>query len=225
MAAVAFCGKVSNVSEKHNFYDFEQKYRTEKVDPAQYKQYEIKAGDDLKQCFEKLILLQRCASMIHSPEIHDIMYQNYLFAFKKFPNFAPIAAGYACFHKLTSDNTVESLKILLPFIQESNDYPIVFISIFTILNDAYHCETVEEDMVKYLGDNDYETGRSKLKLLCDYWYSKLDAKYTNNSEESLSAARKQMTMPQQQEAIAIWKKLLRYTNRREHLSAKIAKNN
>ncbi len=93
-----------------------------------------------------------------------------------------------------------------------------------------HSETFEEEMTVYLGDNDYDTGRERLKHLCDYWYSKLDAKYTNNSEESLSIARSRMTIPKQQKAIATWKKLLTYinksqSNKTEKFSPQIAKTN
>jgi hypothetical protein len=215
--------KVNNFSNRNKFYDFEQKCKTKRINLANYKQYEFKADDSLTQCAEKLILLRRCMGANYSSKMHDLMYKNSLSAFNKFPNFPPVAANYAFFQQLAKGDVAESLPILLPFIQESANYPAIPESIFNILNDAYNCETSEEDMVVYLGDNDYEAGHKKLKLLCDYWYSKLDAKYTNNSEKSLSIARSRMTIPKQQKAIASWKKLLSYINQKEKNSPKIAK--
>jgi hypothetical protein len=205
--------KVNNFSNRNKFYDFEQKCKTKRINLVNYKQYEFKEDDSLTQCAEKLILLRRCAGANYTKKMHAIMYKSSISAFKKFPNFPPVAANYAFFQQIAKGNISESLPILLPFIQESANYPAISDSIYNILNDAYHSETYEEQMVEYLGDNDYETGHERLKLLSDYWYSKLDAKYTNNSEKSLSIARSQMTIQKQQKAIAIWKKLLIYVNR------------
>ena len=227
--AAAFIGvKFNNFSDENKFSNFEQKCKTKRINLENYKQYEFKADDSLTQCTEKLMLLRRCMGANYSSKMHDLMYKNSLLAFNKFPNFPPVAANYAFFQQLAKGDVAESLPILLPFIQESANYPAIPGSIFNILNDAYHSETFETDMVEYLGDNDYDTGRERLKLLCDYWYSKLDAKYTNNSEESLAIARSQMTIPKQQKAIATWKKLLSYINKSkttEKLSPKIAKTN
>jgi cell division protein FtsL len=215
--------KVNNFSNRNEFYHFEQKCNKKRINLANYKQYEFKANDSLTQCAEKLILLKRCVGANYTKNMHDIMYKNSLLAFKKFPNFPPVVANYAFFQQLAKGDIAKSLPILLPFIQESANYPAIPESIYNILNDAYHSETFEEEMVEYLGDNDYETGRKKLKLLCDYWYSKLDAKYTNNSEKSLSIARSRMTIPKQQKAIASWKKLLTYINKPKQPYQKIAK--
>jgi len=217
--------KINNISERNEFYNFEQKCKTKRINLANYKQYEFKEDDSLTQCAEKLILLKRCAGANYTKKMHGIMYKNSLLAFKKFPNFPPVAANYAFFQQIAKGDIAESLPILLPFIQESSNYPAIPESIFNILNDAYHSETFETDMVEYLGDNDYETGREKLKLLCDYWYSKLDAKYTNNSEKTLAIVRSQMTIPKQQKAIATWKKLLSYINKPKQPYHKIAKTN
>jgi hypothetical protein len=220
--------KLNNFSNRNKFYDFEQKCKTKRINLANYKQYEFKADDSLTQCAEKLILLRRCMGANYSEKLHDAMYKNSFLAFKKFPNFPPVAANYAFFQQLAKGDIAESLPILLPFIQESANYPAIPESIYNILNDAYHSETFEEEMVTHLGDNDYDTGCERLKLLCDYWYSKLDAKYTNNSEKSLSIARSRMTIPKQQKAIAIWKKLLSYvnkSNKTEKITPKIVKNN
>ncbi|MCK4982226.1 MAG: hypothetical protein KAS17_04830 [Victivallaceae bacterium] len=217
--------KVNNFSNRNKFYDFEQKCKNKRINLANYKQYEFKADDSLTQCAEKLILLKRCVGANYNSKMHDLMYKNSLSAFRKFPNFPPVAANYAFFQQLAKGDVAESLPILLPFIQESGNYPAIPESIFNILNDAYHCEESEEDMVIYLGDNDYETGRKRLNLLCNYWYSKLDAKYTNNSEKSLSIAHSRMTIPKQQKAIAVWKKLLTYINKPKHPYQKITKTN
>lgn len=216
--------KVNNFSSRNKFYDFEQKCKSKRINLANYKQYEFKADDSLTQCAEKLILLKRCMGANYSSKMHDLMYKNSLLAFKKFPNFPPVAANYAVFQQLAKSDITESLPIVLPFIQESANYPAIPESIYNILNDAYHSETFEEEMVEYLGNNDYETGRKRLKHLCDYWYSKLDAKYTNNSEKSLTIARSRMTIPKQQKAIASWKKLLTYIHQKEKISPKIAIN-
>ncbi len=172
--AVAFViVKVNNFSDRNKFYDFEKKCKTKRINLANYKQYEFKADDSLTQCAEKLILLKRCVGANYNEKMHDIMYKNSLLAFKKFPNFPPVAANYAFFQQLAKGDVAESLPIILPFIQESANYPAIPESIFNILNDAYNCETSEENMVTYLGDNDYDTGRERLNLLCNYWYSKL----------------------------------------------------
>jgi len=205
--------KVNNFSNRNEFYHFEQKCKMKRINLANYKQYEFKEDDTLTQCAEKLILLKRCVGANYSSKMHNLMHKNSLLAFRNFPNFPPVAANYAFFQQLAKGDVTESLPILLPFIQESANYPAIPESIFNILNDAYHCEESEANMVEYLGDNDYETGREKLKLLCNYWYSKLDAKYTNNSEKSISIARSRMTIPKQQKAIAAWKKLLSYINK------------
>ena len=222
--------KFNNFSNRNEFYHFEQKCKTKRINLADYKEYEFKEDDSLTQCAENLILLKRCMGANYSEKMHDLIYKNSILAFKKFPNFPPIAANYAFFEQLAKGDVAESLPILLPFIQESANYPAITESIFNILNDAYHCEESEADMIECLGDNDYETGRERLKLLCDYWYSKLDAKYTNNSEKSLAIARSQMTIPKQQKAIASWKKLLVYINKSKinktnQLHQKIAKTN
>jgi hypothetical protein len=209
--AVAFVGvKFNSFSVKNKFSEFEQKSKTKRINPANYKQYEFKPSDSLTQCTEKLILLRRCERAKYSREMHDFMYKNSFQAFKKFPNFPPIAANYAFYQQLAEGDVVKSLPIVLPFIQESANYPAIPEAIYKILNDAYHCETFEEDMVTFLGDNNYEAGREKLELLCNYWYSKLDSKYTGCSPSSLRYARKQMTGQKHQEAIAVWKKLLDY---------------
>jgi len=205
--------KFNDFSDKNKFSNFEQKCKTKRINLANYKQYEFKADYSLTQCMKKLILLRRCIGANYSSKIYDLMYKNSVLAFKKYPNFPPIAANYAFFQQIAKSDITESLPVILPFIQESSNYPAIPESIYNILNDAYHSETYEEQMVEYLGDNDYETGHERLKLLSDYWYSKLDAKYTNNSEKSLSIARSQMTIQKQQKAIAIWKKLLIYVNR------------
>lgn len=229
--AVAFVGiKFNSFSVKSKFSEFEQKCKTKRINPANYKQYEFKPNDSLTQCTENLILLRRCVKSKYSREMHDFMYNNSFQAFKKFPNFPPIAANYAFYQQLAKGDVTASLPIVLPFIQESANYPAIPESIFNILNDAYNCETSEEAMITYLGNNDYEKGREQLKLLCDYWYSKLNAKYTNNSEKSLTIARQRMTIPKQQKAIAVWKKLLTYINKSqnkqiEKISPKIAKSN
>lgn len=205
--------KYNAFSNRNDFYHFEQKCKNRRINLANYKQYEFKNDDPLTQCAEKLILLKRCAGANYTKKMHNIMYKNSLLAFKKFPNFPPVAANYAFFQQIAKSDVSQSLPIVLPFIQESANYPAIPESIYNILNDAYHAETFEEEMVEYLGDNDYDTGRERLKLLCDYWYSKLDAKYTNNSEKILVIARQRMTIPKQQKAIAVWKKLLTYINK------------
>lgn len=226
--AVAFVLiKINSFSDRNEFYHFEQKCKAKRINLVDYPKYQFSPDDSLTQCAENLILLKRCMGANYSSKMHDLMYKNSLLAFNKFPNFPPVAANYAFFQQLAKGNVAESLPILLPFIQESANYPAISESIFNILNDAYHCEESEADMIEYLGDNDYDTGRKKLKLLCDYWYSKLDAKYTNNSEKSLAIARQRMTIQKQQKAIASWKKLLSYINKSkisEKISPKIAKN-
>lgn len=205
--------KSNSTVTKNELYNFEQKCEVKKIILSDYKKYEFDANDNLKQCAEKLILLKRCVEANYTTKMHDVLYRNYQAAFKNYPNVPFIAANFSFLQQLTKGNVTKSLPILLPFIQESANYPAIPEAIYKILNDAYYCETSERDMITFLGDNDYKAGREKLELLCNYWYSKLDSNYTGCSPGSISYARNQMTGQKQQEAIAVWKKLLSYINK------------
>ncbi len=128
--------RINNFSDRNKFYHFEQKCKTKRINLANYKQYQFEPNDSLTQCAENLILLKRCMGANYSSKMHDVMYRNSLLAFKKFPNFPPVAANYAFFQQLAKSDITESLPIVLPFIQESANYPAIPESIYNILNDA-----------------------------------------------------------------------------------------
>jgi len=110
---VAFVGvKFNNFSSKNKFSEFEQKCKIKRINPANYKQYQFKPDDSLTQCTEKLIFLKRCVGANYSRRMHDFMYKNSFLAFKKFPDFPPIAANYAFYQQLSKGDVTESIPIL-----------------------------------------------------------------------------------------------------------------
>ena len=210
----AHCGLVSFVSKENDLYMIEQQSRMEKIDPSDYKKYEINNDDNLKQCYRKLILLNRCAYPFDNNYGKVLLFilKNSHLAYKKFPNSPAIASIYT-WYLYNNSSITKALPIVLPFIQESKKYPIIPKVIQRMLLGRYNVHYTKDDLIKYLGNGDINVGRKKLKNLCSYWLAKVNPKYAGNIAKSILIARKDMTLINTSEALATWKNLLNFIDK------------
>lgn len=210
-------GISSFVSKENKLYASCQKYRTEKVDLSNYKNYAINKEDSLKQCVRKLIILNRCVKpVIVNGDINSLfqfMLKNTHLAYQKFPNSPITASLYAWYCKMVKGNITDSLPVILPFIQEGENYPIVTRIIHGIFLNQYNMRSETLSIVTDLGDGNGKIGLKKIKLLCTYWLAKINPEYTNKPAKYIFAARKSMTLEKTHEALEAWKKILNHLDK------------
>lgn len=143
----------------------------------------------------------------------------------------------------------EIISELSPYIQESNKIPRIpylFWRLFRLLDanlpntDFITKDTSDTQDNKYQIHNEYTdtfraldiTSRSddkrKLIMLINYWGSKIDLKYIDNSKERflIEEAKRQMTSPSSyQEALITWKHFLLFSNNDHYYRLKMIKDN
>lgn len=211
-------GTSSFVSKENKLYSSEQKYRIENGDFSKYKNYAINKEDSLEQCVRKLIILSRCIrpAMLNGDDLNSLfqfMLKNSHIAYQKFPNSPITASQYAWYCKILKVNITDSLPIILPFIQEAENYPIVTRTIHAIFLDQYNSRDETLSIITDLGDGNGRLGLKRIKLLCTYWLAKINPEYTNKPAKYIFAARKSMTLKKTYEALEAWKKILNHIDK------------
>ena len=215
------------LAKTNPLFEIESKVLKEKINYKDYRKFALTKDDDFKTTFYKLALQYRCfrEAKENFGNMGIQLMRDCKIAHQKFPNSPEIAMYYfrmnAIFCQDTKNFQFADMVGLIPYINCSKNVPGIPRVMVAIIKDRI--SNLKNILPKngytfqrysaITGGRTFEEIKQRLELLADYWIIQIDPEYSKRwTKKEIDKVRQKMTYAKIQEAIGIWKNIIRECN-------------